>query len=76
MHKTIVTKQTSHDLRISKINFLVIIYKIKSPTNWIPIMTSPYFPFSMQCLKVSSISLFSLKTILFALVCFVVLCFI
>jgi hypothetical protein len=35
-----------------KINFFVIIYTIKSPTNCILIMTSPYFSLIMQCLKV------------------------
>jgi hypothetical protein len=43
MHMTIITKQTSHNLKISKINFFIIIYTIKGPTNCIPILTSQYF---------------------------------
>ncbi len=52
MDMTIVIKQTCHDLRTSKINFFVIIHKIKSSTNCSPIMAFPYFPLCMQCLKV------------------------
>jgi uncharacterized Tic20 family protein len=43
MHMTIITKQTSHDLKISKINFFIIIYTIKGPRNCIHILTSQYF---------------------------------
>jgi len=42
MHMTIITK-TSHDLKISKINFFIIIYTIKGPANCIHILTSQYF---------------------------------
>jgi hypothetical protein len=74
MHKIIVTKQTSHDLIKSvKINFFVIIYIIKSPTNCISIMIFPYYSLSMQCLKVSSLSL---KTILSTLIFFVIFCYV
>jgi hypothetical protein len=52
MHKIIITKQTSHNLRISRINFFIIIYTIKCSTNYIPIMTSPYFS-KYAILKVS-----------------------
>ncbi len=54
MHKIIVTKQTSHDLRIFRINFLIIIYKIKNPTNCIPILSFPFFPLSMQVWNILS----------------------
>jgi hypothetical protein len=53
MNKIVETKQTSHDLRISIINFSIIMYTLKNPTNYIPIVTFLYFPLSMQCLKVS-----------------------
>jgi hypothetical protein len=53
IHRIVVTKNTSHDLKIQKINFFIIIYIIKSPTNYIPTMSSPFFHLSMQCLKVS-----------------------
>jgi len=43
MHMTIITKQKSHDLKISKIKFFIIIYTMKDPTNCIWILTSQYF---------------------------------
>jgi len=52
MDKIVETKQTSHDLKISIINFFIIMYIIKNQTNRIPIVTFLYFPLSMQCLKV------------------------
>ncbi len=53
MHKWLKQiKQTSHDLNFLKMNFSIIIYTIKSPTNCIPIMVFPYFSLSMQCFKI------------------------
>jgi hypothetical protein len=51
MHMIVVTKNTSHDLRISRINFSINIYIKKNLTNCIPILFFPFFPLSMQCLK-------------------------
>jgi hypothetical protein len=53
MYKTIVTKQTSYDLRVSKINFFVHHLHKKSLTNCIPIMIFSYFSLNMQFLKVN-----------------------
>jgi hypothetical protein len=43
MHIIIITKQTYHDWKISKINFFIIVYIIKGPTNCILVLTSWYF---------------------------------
>ncbi len=76
MNEIVVTKQTFHDLKIPKINFFVIFYKIKNLTNCIPIMTFPYFSLSTQCLKVFFHFVPFIKNIFFALVCFVVIFYI
>ncbi len=59
-----------------KINFFVIIYTIKSPTNCIIIMTSPYFALIMQCLKVFFHFILSIRIIFSTSVCFAILCFV
>ncbi len=46
-----VTKQTFHDLRVSKIDFFVIIHIINNLTNCILIMNFPYFPFEHAMFK-------------------------
>ncbi len=51
IHFIVVTINTSHDLKIHMINFFIIIYIIKSPTNCIPIKSFSVILLSMKCLE-------------------------
>ncbi len=53
MYKTIVTKQTSYDLRVFKINFFGHHLHKKSLTNCIHVIIISYFSLNMQFLKVN-----------------------